>query len=254
MKIFLSFLVFLPLIVSANSTNYYSPELQTRLERHTIKNEELKTELFLLLNSTHKKVAGYTAAKKILFGQLSLKKDNRGYFVNDVYCQKDFTEGAGPGNIPDQNKINCEHTWPQSKFTNAFPNEMQKSDLHHLYPTDSKANSTRGNFNFAEVSENIGLGSDCQASKSGPSTIDGGKNYFEPPTVHKGNVARAIFYFSFRYKMPIQKSEEEFLKRWNDLDPVDAEEISRNNEIEKIQGVRNPFVDFPSIAHDVDNF
>jgi len=253
-KKLISLLIFLPVISLADSSNYYNPDLKNQLERHSIKNDELKGELFRLLSTTHKKATGYNTAKKYLFGQLSLKKDDRGYFITDVYCHKDFTSGVGPGNIPDQNKINCEHTWPQSKFTNGFPNEMQKSDLHHLYPTDSKANSTRGNFNFADVTENTSLGADCQSSKSGPSTIDGGKNYFEPPANHKGNVARALFYFSVRYKIHINKSEEEFLKRWNDLDPVDADEVYRNNEIEKIQGDRNPFIDFPSIAHDVEDF
>jgi hypothetical protein len=254
MKKLLSVLIFFPLITLASSSNYYSPDLVNRLNSHLTTNEALKQELFVLLNSTHKRVAGYSAAKKYLFGQLSLKQDARGYYVNDVYCQKDFTTGVGPGNIPDQNKINCEHTWPQSKFTNAFPNEMQKSDLHHLYPTDSRANSTRGNFDYADVTENVSLGADCPASKSGPSTVDGGKNYFEPPTAHKGNVARAIFYFSIRYNLPINKSEEDFLKRWNDVDPVDADEMARNDEIEKIQGDRNPFIDFPNIAHDIENF
>lgn len=256
MKKFLSLflLTLLPTIANADFSTYYSPDLKNQLEHHSVKNEELKSDLFKLLNSTHNKVAGYNVAKKILFGQLSIKQDGRGYFINDVYCQKDFTSGVGPGNVPDQSKLNCEHTWPQSKFTSAFPNEMQKSDLHHLYPTDAKANSTRGNFDFADVSENQGLGADCLASKSGPSTIEGGKNFFEPPTNHKGNVARAIFYFSVRYKLPINKNEQEFLQKWNDLDPVDDNEMSRNNEIEKIQGDRNPFIDFPSIAHDIEQF
>jgi endonuclease I len=131
---------------------------------------------------------------------------------------------------------------------------MQKSDIHHLYATDSKANSTRGNFDYADVTENISLGSDCMPSKSGPSTIDGGKNFFEPPLAHKGNAARAIFYFAIRYKLPITQNQEEFLKKWNDLDPVDADEMYRNDEIEKAQGNRNPFIDFPTLAHDIENF
>ena len=254
MKKLLFVLIIVPVLSFANSSTYYSPDLRNQLENHLLKNDDLKGDLYRLLSTTHKKATGYNAAKKFLFGQISLKHDDRGYYVHDVYCQKDFTNGVGPGNVPDQNVLNCEHTWPQSKFSKSFPNEMQKSDLHHLYPTDSKANSTRGNFDFAEVSENVSLGADCQSSKSGPSTIDGGKNYFEPPTSHKGNVARALFYFSVRYKIAINQSEEEFLKRWNDLDPVDAEELSRNDQIEKIQGDRNPFIDFPNLAHDIDNF
>jgi hypothetical protein len=235
------------------ANTYYPTELSSKIEKHLIKDDALKGELYRAIIVSHKAV-GYSPAKKFLFGQLHLKQDSRGYFVEDVYCKKEFTNGAGPGNIPDQNQINCEHTWPQSKFTGSFPNETQKSDLHHLYPTDSKANSTRGNFNFADVVANENLGADCKTSKSGASTTTGGKNFFEPPTDHKGNVARALFYFSVRYNININDSEEEFLKRWDQLDPIDQDEIDRNNQIQKIQGNRNPFIDFPGLAQDIKNF
>ena len=159
----------------------------------------------------------------------------------------------GPGNVPDQNQLNCEHTWPQSKFSKAFPTELQKSDMHHLFPTDSKANSTRGNFDFADVSYNENL-RDCTSSKSGPSVTSGGHTYFEPPTSHKGNVARAIFYFSIRYKMPVDPTQEEFLKRWNQLDPIDDQEVARNSAIEKLQGNRNPFIDHPEYIDAISDF
>jgi deoxyribonuclease-1 len=252
MKMFSIFLVLVSTLAFAQSP-YYPTTLQDQIEKHQLKDDALKAELLKLLSTGHKAV-GYSPAKKFLFGQLHLKKNDKGYFVEDVYCKKEFTSGVGPGNIPDQNQVNCEHTWPQSKFTGGFPNETQKSDLHHLFPTDSHANSTRGNFDFAEVSANENLGTDCSTSKSGPSTVTGGKNFFEPPTDHKGNVARALFYFSVRYKIHIEDHEEEFLRRWNDLDPVDQEEINRNNAIEKIQGNRNPFIDFPTLASDIKNF
>lgn len=214
--------------------------------------EALKQELFLLTSKGHKAL-GYNPAKKALFGQLHLAKNGQGYFVKDLYCEVEFTKGVGPGNLPDQNQLNTEHTWPQSKFTKSFPTELQKSDLHHLYPTDSKANSTRGNFEFAEVTENLNL-KNCKTSLSGPSTTEGGNNYFEPPLTHKGNVARALFYFSVRYKMPISPAQEEFLKRWNDLDPVDQAEMTRNSAIEKLQGNRNPFIDNPDYVDAIRDF
>jgi hypothetical protein len=255
MKTFIIFLsLFAFLFSNAFALSYYPTELQDKIEHHQIKDEGLKAELYKLISNHHQAV-GYSPAKKFLFGQLHLKKNSAGeYFVEDLYCQKIISTGVGPGNIPDQNKINTEHTWPQSKFVGGFPNETQKSDLHHLFPTDSKANSTRGNFDFADVSVNQNLGSDCQASKSGPSVISGGTNFFEPPASHKGNVARAIFYFSVRYKAPINQAEEEVLKKWNELDPVDQEEMDRNNAIEKIQGNRNPFIDFPTLSSDISNF
>lgn len=228
----------------------------TSLSAHAFapnKNDDaVKLDLFKQTMKNHKAL-GYNPAKRALFGQLHLEKNTQGYYVRDLYCEINYTSGVGPGSVPDQNKLNCEHTWPQSKFTGSFPNELQKSDLHHLFPTDSKANSTRGNFEFAEVTENQNL-SNCNASKSGPSVVSGGRTFFEPPSTHKGNVARALFYFSVRYKMPISEAQEEFLRRWNDLDPVDDAERTRNAEIEKLQGNRNPFIDDETLADQINDF
>lgn len=226
--------------------------LSTNAFASLAQDDALKADLYKIASKNHKAL-GYNQAKKVLFGQLHLENGSEGYYVKDLYCERHFTKGVGPGNLPDQNQVNCEHTWPQSKFTGSFPTELQKSDLHHLFPTDSKANSTRGNFEFAEVTENQNL-SNCETSRSGPSVTSGGKTFFEPPTTHKGNVARAIFYFSVRYKMPVSAAQEEFLKRWNQLDPVDDAEITRNNEIAKLQGNRNPFIDNSALIDQISDF
>lgn len=216
------------------------------------KDVAIKLELFKKVSKNHKAL-GYNPAKKYLFGQLHLEKNDDGYFIKDLYCGINYTAGAGPMGLPDQSKINCEHTWPQSKFTASFPTEFQKSDLHHLFPTDSKANSTRGNYEFADVVSNENL-KNCDSSRSGASVTSGGHTYFEPPTSHKGNVARAIFYFSIRYKMDIGDEQEEFLRKWSDIDPVDDAEMSRNASIEKLQGNRNPFIDNPENIDAISNF
>lgn len=234
--------------------NSYYQDLKPTLEKHELKNENLTEKLYSLLTHGHKAV-GYESAKRYIFGDLHMQKDVDGnFFVQDVYCNKIIKSGVGPGLVPSNDKLNIEHTWPQSKFSGSFDNEMQKSDMHHLYPTDSKANSIRSNNRFADVSSNRYLKNDCTDSKSGPSTTSGGDRFFEPPTEHKGNVARALFYFSVRYKLKINSKELEVLRRWNDLDPVDENEVIRNDKIEKLQGNRNPFIDFPSLASDIDRF
>jgi hypothetical protein len=236
--------------------SYYPADLANKIETHAIKDEALKSALNTL-TSTNQVVLGYDGARKLMFGKFFLKNDGTGNFISDVYCQKKFgkSAGVGPGTIPDGTKINCEHTWPQSKFTLAYPAEMQKSDLHHLFPSDSKANSIRGNDDFVDVSHDNGAltQDNCSISKYG-SPVAGGHDGFEPPLTHKGNVARALFYFSVRYKIAIPKSEEQVLRRWNDLDPVDQEEMDRNNAIQAVQGNRNPFIDFPGLANDISKF
>lgn len=250
--------LFLLLIVSTAfaAPRYYTPEMAAKLSSHSLKNDGLKAVLFERISAKQTSL-GYEGARRVLFGELYLKREGKGYFIEDVYCHKKFdaSSGVAPGSIPKSEQINCEHTWPQSKFTGGFPKDIQKADLHHLYPTDSRANSIRGNINFTDVSNDSGdLGDDnCGASKFGSSAIHS-QDGFEPPLVHKGNVARSLFYFSVRYKISIPKNEEEVLRRWNDLDPVDEEEIAKNDRIEQVQGNRNPFIDFPGLANDIQRF
>lgn len=152
----------------------------------------------------------------------------------------------GPNRILDNRVINAEHTWPQSRFAGGFSKEMQKADLHHLFPADSEMNSTRSSFPFGEVvkdSQEL----KCREARIG-SVSESQGIFFEPPDSHKGNVARALFYFSVRYKVTIDPIQEKYLRLWNYEDLPDEEEISRNEEIFRLQGNRNPFIDHPELA------
>ena len=39
------------------------------------------------------------------------------------------------------------------------------------------------------------------------------------------------------------------LKKWNEEDPVDEFEMTRNNLVYNLQNNRNPFVDYPSLVN-----
>ncbi len=231
-----------------DSAPYYDEAFLQKIANGHESPEVLKEELFNLSLKHQVTVLSYDEARKVMFGNLFLENlGNKKYEVKDVYCniRIDQSSGAGPGNIPNQKVINCEHTWPQSKFSKEFPSGTQKTDLHHLFPVDMKANSTRGNNPFAEVKGNP-THVDCSDSQIGKSIDDSVKS-FEPPVEHRGNVARAMYYFSTRYKMPIDFSQARFFKKWNKEDPVDDEERLRNNKIMSIQGNRNPFIDHPEL-------
>lgn len=201
---------------------------------------------------------GYDRARVFLLGNYYLAQDGGEYKVWDVYCndwktEEDFgrNNGPAPGKIPNNNIINVEHTWPQSRFNGRYPKEMQKSDLHHLFPTDNKINSIRGNYKFGEVvREQKPL--KCPVSRFGSNGK--GNDVFEPPVNHRGNVARALFYFSTKYDLPIDPNEEAALRKWHREDPVDDEEMNRNNEIFAAQGSRNPFIDYPELVDRISDF
>lgn len=214
----------------------------------------IKDQLFRQTSQNHKSFS-YSHARRILFNDIHLQKDSAGYYVEGVYCQRKHYPfgGAAPGNrLPNANMFNTEHTWPQSKFSRRFPKSLQKTDLHHLYPTFSKINSERGNLPFAEVSETRNLS--CDDSQIGTALSTGGGSYFEPAVEHKGNVARAMFYFSVRYQMPIDPIQEQYLRIWHRIDPVDANERERNETISKYQRNRNPFIDSPELVNQVEDF
>lgn len=223
-----------------------------------LEDDELKTELHKLTASQHVSLS-YKAARVKMFNVIYLEKDDRGYYNTDVYCQtkyyRDFKGELPDSEIPEHTIMNTEHTWPQSKFNEQMNEEVQKSDLHHLYTTFSKINAERANYPFA----NVGVSTNpkplsCKGPKLGNPLGYGKGTFFEPMNKHKGNVARALFYFSVRYQMPIDPIQEIFLKFWHMLDPVDAAEKARHEVIFSIQKNRNPFVDDPELVFRISNF
>lgn len=192
----------------------------------------------------------YSDARLRLLGEIHLKKDKLGYYLEDVYCHQKLRSRVGPGRLPPNEKINTEHTWPQSKFNRRASRRSQKSDLHHLFPSNTQANSARGNHIFADVNGHEPA-QNCDDSEVG--VVDG-KVAFMPPEEHKGNVARALFYFAVRYDLNISEIEEFHLRQWHLFDPVDNAEIERNDVIEQLQGNRNPFIDNPELVGSIRNF
>ena len=203
-------------------------------------------------------VLGYKEARRVLFGELHIEQHGNSYAIRELYCDKlmsdsDFRSSPPrPGAIPDDKVVNAEHTWPQSRFTGRFSKAMQKSDLHHLYPTWSPANSARGNIEFADIV--TPLESPCTASKRGYAAKGGSEAFFEVPDSHKGNVARAIFYFSVRYQIAVSEIEEDSLRAWHRKDPADDAERARNQAIFDKQKVRNPFIDYAELVELIQDF
>ena len=284
--IFILFFVMLTTSIYAyNSSSYYPDEVDQKFKSMKIKNEKLLKIIKDVLKKAHVKnknggdvlvrscskqrrcykhqELGYKEAKKYLFGKLHLKKDGHGFYIEDIYCQKIFDNNTanirtiGPMQIPNSDIINCEHTWPQSRFSRRYSKRIQKGDLHHLYPSDQQANSIRGNYRFGDVDSNV-IDSLCHNSTIGRlrKTRKSWKTnrFFAPPVEHRGNVARSIFYFSVRYDLPITQEEEKSLKIWHKEDPVDNSEMLRNEQIYKIQKNRNPFIDYPSLVGLISNF
>ena len=151
---------------------------------------------------------------------------------------------------------NREHVYAKS-VGGYTEDDTPSQDLHDMRPTYTQVNSTRGNSPFGLVSnrESYKVMSDRNNLVSGYKN----GNVFEPIDEVKGDVARCIFYICVMYyneyqidilKMIATRDVNLFLK-WNREDPVDEYEIFRNNVVQGIQGNRNIFIDFPSIADEI---
>jgi endonuclease I len=186
-------------------------------------------------------VMGYDRARQALFSDV----DNEGGVVVDVYTQRTIQtttipSADGPGGV------NTEHTRPRSR---GVDHTAAESDLHHLFPTNAVANARRSSYPFGHVVDVLWCDGDARLGYD-----ESGRMVFEPPDDHKGNVARALFYVSSTYDLPINDVEEGVLRRWNLEDPVDAREVRRNERIEHHQKNRNPFIDDPTLADRIDDF
>lgn len=211
----------------------------------------------LVANYKTKRVLNYGQARDTLFAII----DNVNDSLECVYTG--FTIYLDPTDDPTRaaykRKINTEHTYPQNK---GAKKGNAKSDMHHLYAVRVNVNSTRGNLPFKQLEEQrtkrwyinertIDLLP--QNNKGDYSKWDG--SFFEPRDVHKGNLARAIFYFYTMYKEQADQADPEFfslmtpdLCKWHELDPVDFTEWNRNQAIADYQkGKLNPFILDPSL-------
>ncbi len=144
--------------------------------------------------------------------------------------------------------FNCEHVVPQSWFDARNP---MRADLHHLFTCEPGCNSFRGNIGYFQ------FGPEDEAVRNGCGRREDDK--FEPEE-GKGAVARATLYFLLRYPGLIGDQSRELgperlhdvLLRWHDEHPPDLWEHHRNAEIMAVQGNRNPFIDHPDWAVDID--
>lgn len=163
-----------------------------------------------------------------------------------------------------------EHIWAKShgNFGNTPP---AGSDMHHLRASDKSNNGSRGNLDFGKANSVKSTINDYDGKPSGKTGTQTGKSgtVYEPLPQYRGDVARAMFYMATRYHNDTQTQLTlvdnttssstgagkfgilSTLLEWHLQDPVDEFEFRRNGLVQGYQNNRNPYIDFPSLAHDV---
>ena len=138
-------------------------------------------------------------------------------------------------------------------------------DIFHLVPGDYSANRSKSN-------HAPGIPSDSSfyngSFVTGEDTIHHLTRVFCPADEYKGDFARAYFYIVTCYGDSLTWVEtgepatamtnegwQEFLPwlrdlllEWHRMDPVSQKELDRAVQVNKIQGNRNPFIDYPELA------
>jgi hypothetical protein len=198
---------------------------------------------------------GYGAARDVLYS-IVFNDDGvvRSYYTG---FEADISGSTDPTGALLDAGINTEHIWPRSE---GAENEPALSNMHILAPARENVNTARSNYAYGEIpnedtdqwyfedqsqssipSSNIDAWSELNSSPS-----DRDARRFEPREIVEGNVARKSFYFAMAYPSRANGSflqrQKDALRRWNALDPVDAEEQRRNVVIASQQGDElNPF-------------
>lgn len=115
-------------------------------------------------------------------------------------------------------------------------NRME-ADMHNIVPVPGEINADRGTFSYGEIEgeeRNYGL---CDFE------INFKEQTAEPKPNIRGDIARTYFYMEWKYGIPVPENRRKLYESWNQLDPPDTFEIRKNEIIEKIQKVKNPFID-----------
>ncbi|MBR4065414.1 MAG: endonuclease [Bacteroidaceae bacterium] len=218
----------------------------------------LKTALYNLIKN-HQKISygSGTSSTWSAFYTTDAVVENGQRRVLDMYSsEKRYFTSKGKA----VSGMNIEHSVAKSWWGGTENNAY--CDLHHLNPSDQTANSRKSNFPLGELTS---VDWDNGVTFVGKANIDGSsQNAYEPCDEYKGDFARVFMYMFTCYQdltwkytwMNYEKSTYPTLKpwavklllKWHKQDPVSEKEVNRNNAVHKIQGNRNPYVDYPQLA------
>lgn len=158
--------------------------------------------------------------------------------------------------------MNKEHTVPKSWWGGTAACNGY-SDIFNVIPSDQEANGRKSNYALGVVSK-VTYTNDVTTVGTG--TVNGfSATFFEPKDEYKGDFARIYFYMATCYPDAAWDTNEAvamtnsdpltlkswivpMLLEWSQNDPVDSAEVARNENIYKVQGNRNPFIDYPELA------
>ena len=184
-----------------------------------------------------------------------------GYLI-DRYSDNKYTLPADENFLPDGIVWDdvIDYSWWGE---NTIYGDTVLYDIYNLFPCNDEVPINKADYPPGIVNEVIYSNG---VWKSGLGLIAGvSVNLYEPAEEYRGDFARVAMYMATIYSVDWWHglgvnffSDTEYptlngyakrtLLQWHREDPVSGIEKSRNDAVEKIQGNRNPFVDFPDLV------
>lgn len=229
------------------------------------KQRALKSQLFSIIKN-HKNIPYGTGSGSTWTAFRYTDVDESDNTWYDIYTTNRVPVSGSTGAA---SGMNIEHTFPKSWWGGT--RGMAWDDICHLMPSNSNANSARGNDPYGEVASESGTVVPNGTYKRGtPKSGQGGGStrVFEPSDEYKGDLARNYFYMVTCYQNltwasdglytaaqgdypTLQPWAVEMLLRWHRQDPVSDKERKRNDGVYSQQQNRNPFIDHPELAEHI---
>jgi len=261
---------------STDPSTYYSSSFVTSTHTGTA----LASDLHELMFDTHDTYVAYASLNTYL-----AESDQDPHDSDNIIGFWSNVSVVGEWNSSVWNK---EHIWAQSYSNSAWTTSYGGADMHHIRPSDAMVNISRGNTAYGLCNQTTATQVEVNGvntgSYSGPSLNTSTATVFEPRDSVKGDTARILLYMYMHYSTTFGTTTTHcadlsgmltsvadaydsgytgggtsnnntgvlaMLLAWSDADPVDEAEMIRNNVAASYQGNRNPFVDFPRLAHSI---
>lgn len=237
--------------------------------------DELLEELAKITFNNHKTYTSYSNLTQM--NALSDPDPNNSSRLLDFYSRISVSSAWDQGAT-----WNREHVWPQSLSNGLYGESGPGSDIHHIRPTISSINSSRGNKKFTDF-DMVDLTTIDQPEEyrypktTGEVCAWENNTCWEPLDNVKGDTARIILYLYMHYSTQVEANKNhsangykagnlalenviysdtqdkegalEILVEWNELDPVDEYEMNRNNYCKSVTQTSNVFIDNPEYVN-----
>ncbi|GIQ82130.1 endonuclease I [Kipferlia bialata] len=237
---------------------------------------ELRSKLYRDTYWRHHETLGYSDARAYMYGAIDNLDDAVYGIYTDLrmpYAYNNYTMSVDtqteaeteaerevePTEPLTGGSINCEHIVPQSFFNKKDP---MVSDVHHLRPAESRANSARNHFPFEQIADEdvkqwfyqdvISTAIPPESDIANWSRLRDSQDAWEPRDEARGTIARAVLYFYTMYSQFLDEMDRigdvNMFIQWNNDHPPSQWDMDRNDRAEFYQGNRNPYVDNPELC------